>query len=196
VGFSRFPCKSTRFFQAKSVVSEAVSNALWLLRSADAENTPSEITISSLCVLLESLTGLIFDEYKFEVVGEVDSFTAAKQDVATFLQEHPRRSEPGYLRLRNLVGSASLLRPEDKYRFVCNHFGLKWEGLMKEAWDAWKGVRHKMVHAALSNADRSPLNHFTTVGRIAGAINALALRLMGYSGIVRFSVYEDKHRTI
>ena len=68
---------------------------------------------------------------------------------------------------------------------------------MKGAWGTWKTVRHKSVHAALAAEADSPVqDHFTAVGRIAGAINVLVLRLIGYSGIARTSVYEDKHHKI
>ena len=68
---------------------------------------------------------------------------------------------------------------------------------MKDAWDTWDTVRHKKLHAALAaEAKNSVHGHFTAVGRIAGAINILVLRLIGYSGITRTSVFEDKHQRI
>lgn len=195
--FSDFLGKATQFFNAKTTLSEAAAKALWLLRAAGAKKIPSEITLSSLCVLLESLTGLIFSELKLDSEAEKASFEEAKNEVKAWLEKHSRISEAGFSRLRNLVGSASLLRPVDKYRAVCDHFGLQWHGLMYEAWETWVLVRHKSVHAALGGASKIPVDaHFTALGRIAGAINILALRLIGYSGITRTSVFEDKHHKI
>jgi hypothetical protein len=140
---------------------------------------------------------MMFEELNLESKEEAASFEEAKKEVKGWLEQHPRIAEAGFTRLRNLVGSASLLRPVDKYLAVCNHLGLKWEGLMKDAWNTWDSVRHKKLHAALAaEAKNSIHDHFTAVGRIAGAINILLLRLIGYSGITRTSVFEDKHQTI
>jgi len=130
------------------------------------------------------------------VASDTASFEDAKKEVNDWLDRHPRRSESGFCRLRNRVVSTGLVRPVDKYRAVCEHLGLKWEGLMKEAWETWDGVRHKSVHAMLSERAISVHDHFAAVGRIAGAINILILRLIGYSGITRTSVFEDKHQKI
>jgi hypothetical protein len=195
--FADFLAKATRFFNTDSALSQAASKALWLLRAAGAKRTPGEITLSSLCVLLESLAVMMFEELNLESKEEAASFEEAKKEVKGWLEQHPRIAEAGFTRLRNLVGSASLLRPVDKYLAVCNHLGLKWEGLMKDAWNTWDSVRHKKLHAALAaEAKNSIHDHFTAVGRIAGAINILLLRLIGYSGITRTSVFEDKHQTI
>jgi hypothetical protein len=87
---------------------------------------------------LESLTGLVFSELKLAASAEMASFEEAKSEVKAWLESHPRISDAGFSRLRNLVGSALLLRPADKYRAVCDHFGLQWDGLMKEAWTLGK----------------------------------------------------------
>jgi hypothetical protein len=195
--FADFLGKATRFFNADSALSRAVSKALWLVRAAGAQGTPGEITLSSLCVLLESLAVIVFEELGLESKEEAASFEKAKREVKGWLEQHPRIAESGFYRLRNLVGSASLLRRIDKYRTVCNHLGLKWDGLMKDAWDTWDSVRHKKLHAALAAEEKQFFrDHFVAVGRIAGAINVLVLRLIGYSGITRTSVFEDKHQRI
>ncbi|MEK0451148.1 MAG: hypothetical protein RL088_3416 [Verrucomicrobiota bacterium] len=195
--FSDFLCKATQFFTDKTPLSEAAAQALWLLRAADSKGIPGPITLSSLCVLLESLACLIFDELHLESVDKMDSFEQAKGEAKAWLENHCRKSEPGFVRLRNAVGALSLLRPADKYRAVSDHYGLKWEGLMEDAWKTWGKVRHKLVHATLSPEAINPdSDAFVTTGRIAGAINVLVLRLIGYSGIARTSVFEDKHHNI
>src|SRR5882724_576133 len=195
--FADFLGKATRFFDNESALSHAASKALSLLRGANAKDIPGEITLSSLCVLLESLAVMIFERLELESKREAASFEDAKRDVKAWLERHPRIAEAGFLRLRNVVGSASLLRPIDKYRAVCKQLALKWEGLMEDAWDTWDSVRHKKLHAILSAEDTNSAHvHFTAVGRIAGAINILVLRLIGYSGVTRTSVFEDKHDRI
>jgi hypothetical protein len=195
--FADFLGKATRFFSTDSALSQGASKALWLVRAAGAKGIPGQITLSSLCVLLESLAVMMFEELSLESKEERASFEQAKKEVKRWLERHPRSAEPGFSRLRNLVVSASFLRPIDKYRAVCNHFGLKWEELMWDAWETWDSVRHKKLHAALTaEAKDSVHGHFAAVGRIAGAINILVLRLIGYSGITRTSVFEDKHQRI
>jgi hypothetical protein len=195
--FSDFLGKATHFFNRHNALSEAASKALWLLRSSGAKGNPGEITLISLCVLLESLAVLIFDEIKLTSNADVTSFEEARKEVTGWLDKHPRKSETGFARLRSRVNSSEALRPTDKYRAVCDHFGLKWEGLMKEAWNTWHSVRHKAVHSVLApDKEDSAEGHFTAVGRISGAINILILRLIGYSGIARTSVYEEKHQMI
>lgn len=135
--------------------------------------------------------------YRLGGKGGDASFDEAKKVVRDWLEQHPRADEPGFTRLRNLIGSQSALRARDKYTVVCNHLGLKWDGLMKEAWDTWQTVRNRSVHAALRAESNNPVKeHFTAVGRIAGALNALVLRVIGYSGIAQTSVYENKHDKI
>lgn len=195
--FSDFLGKATRFFNGTTELSEAASKALWLLRAAATKGLPGEITLGSFCILLESLTNLMFDELKLEPSPDTNSFQQAKNQVIAFLDNHDQISEQGFKRIKNVVASASLYRPTDKYRVLCDHFSIKWEGLMKDSWDTWNIVRHKSVHAALTAEAEVPAHdHFTAVGRIAGAINVLILRLIGYTGIARTSVFEDKHHKI
>ena len=111
--FSDFLGKATRFFNATTALSEAAAKALWLLRAAGAKRIPGEITLSSLCVLLESLSGLMFTELNLESKDQAASFEQAKKETKDWLEKHPRISESGFTRLRNLVTSASLLRPAD-----------------------------------------------------------------------------------
>ncbi len=195
--FSDFLGKATRFFNTNSALSEAASKALWLLRAAGAKGIPGEITLSSLCVLLESLAVLMFEGLNLDAKEDAASFTTAKDAVKGWLEKHPRISETGFSRLLAVVSCSSPLTAAEKYRAVCEHLGLPWEGLMKDAWSTWKTVRHKSVHAALGPDPENPIHdHFSAVGRIAGAINVLVLRLIGYSGIARTSVFEDKHHKI
>lgn len=60
--FEDYLAKASRFFNGETAFSEAVAKGLWLLRAAATKGIPGEITLTSMCVLLESLTGMIFDE--------------------------------------------------------------------------------------------------------------------------------------
>ena len=59
--FADFLGKATRFFNTDSALSQGASKALWLVRAAGAKGMPGEITLSSLCVLLESLAVMMFE---------------------------------------------------------------------------------------------------------------------------------------
>lgn len=195
--FADFLGQATRFFNSGSELSDAASRALWLLRASNAKNVPGEITLMSLCVLLESLAGTIFDDKKLELTQDAASFEQARAKLLEWIKENKPHDSRGFQRFQNMIASARLDRAKDKYKAVSQHFDLQWEGLMKDAWDIWEKVRNKGAHNILREEKEQKLDsHFTAVGRIAGAINVLVLRLIGYSGIARTSVFEDKHHKI
>lgn len=195
--FGDFLGKATQFFNSGSELSEAASQALWLLRSADAKNVPGEITLMSLCVLLESLAGLIFDDKKLSSTQDATAFEEARAELLKWIGEKKPQDGSGLQRFQNMITSARLERAKDKYKAVAEHFGLQWDGLMKEAWAIWEKVRNKGAHDILKKEKEQNIEtHFTATGRIAGAINVLVLRLIGYTGIARTSVFEDKHHKI
>lgn len=195
--FGSFLGQATQFFNSGSELSRVASQALWLLRSSDAENVPGEITLMSLCVLLESFAGMIFDERKLSSTQDATSFEAARRELLKWIEEKKPKDGSGLQRFQNMIASARLDRAKDKYKAVSDHFGLQWEGLMKDAWSIWEKVRNKGAHDILRKEKEDKVaSHFTAIGRIAGAINVLVLRLIGYSGIARTSVFEDKHHKI
>jgi hypothetical protein len=195
--FADFLGKATSFFNSKTELSKAASRALWLLRSADAKNVPSEITLMSLCVLLESLTGLIFDANQLSSTQDATSFEETRTELLKWIEEKNPRDGSGLQRFQNIITSARLERAKDKYKAVSEHFGLQWDGLMKDAWAIWEKVRNNGAHDILRKEKEQKIDtHFTATGRIAGAINVLVLRLIGYTGIARTSVFENKHHKI
>jgi hypothetical protein len=195
--FGDFLGKATQFFNSGSELSEAASQALWLLRSADAKNVPGEITLMSLCVLLESLAALIFDDKKLSSTQDATAFEEARAELLKWIEDKEPQDGSGLQRFQNMIRSARLERAKDKYKAVSDKFELQWDGLMNEAWAIWEKVRNKGAHDILRKEKERKLDsHFTAIGRIAGAINVLVLRLIGYSGIARTSVFEDKHHKI
>lgn len=195
--FTDFLGKAMQFFNSGTELSEAASQALWLLRSSDTNNVPSEITLMSLCVLLESLSGMIFDEKGLSSTQNAISFEEARMDLLKWIEERKPQDGSGLQRFNNMIASAQLNRAKDKYKAVSDHLGLQWDGLMKDAWAIWEKVRNKGAHDILRKEKEQKIaTHFTATGRIAGVINVLVLRLIGYSGIARTSVFEDKHHKI
>lgn len=195
--FESYLNEAYSFFERRTSLSQMALQALWLLRASNAAGTPQQITLMALCVLLESLSSSIFDSLNLEPNSEREQFDDAKREILAWLDANPNLEKIGYSRLRNCIKSAAPLRPADKYRLVCEHFGIKWEGLMFDAWQIWRKTRHQSVHSVLdSETTRSPEDHFNAIGRIAGAINILILKLIGYSGIVSSSVFEDKFSKI
>ena len=195
--FEEFLGKATQFFQLGSELSEAASQALWLLRSSNGKSVPGEIRLTSLCVLLESLTNMIFDDKELTSTQNAASFEQARSELLNWIKEKNPEDGGGLQRFQNMIASAGLDRAKDKYKAVSEHLGLQWNGLMKEAWKIWEKVRNKGAHDILRKEQEQKVDtHFTAIGRIAGAINVLVLRLIGYSGIARTSVFEDKHHKI
>jgi hypothetical protein len=144
--FADFLGQATRFFNSGSELSDAASRALWLLRASNAKNVPGEITLMSLCVLLESLAGTIFDDKKLELTQDAASFEQARAKLLEWIKENKPHDSRGFQRFQNMIASARLDRAKDKYKAVSQHFDLQWEGLMKDAWDIWEKVRNKGAH--------------------------------------------------
>ena len=90
-------------------------------------------------------------------------------------------------------------RPPAKERFqsVVDRLGLKWNNDWDGLFEFWRTNRNGLVHrCAESKIGDNGGNDISVESRIGGAINILILKLMGYSGIVCASVYEDKFKTI
>jgi hypothetical protein len=90
-------------------------------------------------------------------------------------------------------------RPPAKERFqsVVDRLALKWAGDWDGLFEFWRINRNGLVHRGSDpKIGDSGGNDVSVESQIGGAINILILKLMGYSGIVCSSVYEDKFKTI
>lgn len=103
--FDAYLGKAALFFGKSGNLSQSAAQALWLLRASNAKGTPGEITLMALCVLLESLSGLIFDELHLESAADDQSFNEAKIETIGWLNGSSKINQNGYIRLRNCIQS-------------------------------------------------------------------------------------------
>ena len=82
------------------------------------------------------------------------------------------------------------------FRAVVEHLHLPWENDWEVLCAFWKENRNRLVHRATKTEDDDTFLDYLIESRVAGAINMLILKLMGYQGYVVSSVYEDQFKQI
>jgi len=196
--------RASEFFGSKSALSKEVAEILFLFReAADFEFVHGDITVLTSCVLFESLVnqlfkGLNLEEKSLRENADLELCKVAKTEIAAQIKEFISIKGKGYERLYNVVSHMQLFTVREKLQAVANHFGLEWQGDMEDVFKTWQKARDPLVHgkgrANLSEADRKDL--MLAESRIAGAINILVLKTVGYSGKMSASVFEGKYRQI
>jgi hypothetical protein len=193
------------FFDQDSILRNEVASILFLFREAD-HRVHSEITILAMCTLFENLVQLLFKELKLKEKAIAENpnlalFEESRAELDQFLAKRVqelREKGAGYERLRNILRSAALFSMREKLQAIVTHFGLKWENDIETVFNTWKTPRNQLVH----DASRSGLTEdqikesILNESRIAGGINILLLKLFGYNGVMRTSVFEEKYRQV
>jgi hypothetical protein len=190
------------FFEQDSALSREVSQILFLFRQADA-GVQSEITTIAFCVLFENLIQVLFAELHLDssMKPMVDSFNAAKADLCNYIEGRLPKipsSGDGYARMLAITKSAEPFSMRQKFGAVVAHFCLTWDGDMEKVWRSWSKTRHPLVHANRRGDDSEDdlKNAVLAESRLAGAINVITLKLIGYSGLMKESVFEERYRKI
>ena len=183
---------ATTFFNNENEMTQVVEEVTWVIREAAGKSLPDKIVLTTLCASLESLIEVACKFYKKDLNKFVDdekknAFQATKQQALEILAQHLDTTTPEYKRLNSIVFNAGFLRPEDRFKLLCRHLNLPWDGLMSGAWKQWKDIRHKIVHDMFGRK-LSAEEYFKPYGSIAARINILVLAIMGYKGEVRTSI--------
>jgi hypothetical protein len=78
------------------------------------------------------------------------------------------------------------------------HLNLQWEDDFARLAKAWKSARNDLVHEVerMDKTEDEIRQVWFDESRVAGIINALVLKLVGYSGPMRFSQHPNEHRLI
>ena len=186
-GVSNSPIRlAARFFESGTDTSKQLSHLLFLTRAGSADFVDPRVRTLALCSLFEGIIDLLFDALDLEKElrradpGFGDYIRQRDKLCARLLKFSARRN----LALRRLAGSlehAKAFRVKDKFKALCNHFHLTYSPNMKKHFDSWSAKRNPLSHGRWD----SELEDFIHEARIAGAINILVLKLMGYSGKVR-----------
>lgn len=193
--------KCYEFLRQESAFVDEVSRLLYLSREAGSRGVPGRIGALTICSLLESLVRLAYEERvtPLRKTGEAEAFHQAKEQIAEHIESRKTAcgESEAYDRLLRIVRSAHAVRIEDQFRAVLDHLGLRsdwWDEIMA----LWKETRHPLSHRMASGeeSEENVKSNMMARSRLAGAINAIVLRLVGYSGPVRLSAFEDKYGRI
>ncbi len=159
--------KATNFFETEAKLNEEVAEILFLFReAADYEQVHGEITLIALCVLFESLVNQLFKELK--------------------LEEKERQQGVEKFNMR------------ERFQAVANHFKLPWHDDMESVFKTWQRVRDPLIHGKgrTNQTEAQSKDAMIAESQIAGAMNVLILKLIGYSGRMSASVFEEKYREV
>jgi hypothetical protein len=189
---------AARFFEKKTPLSENLSHLLFLFREAGGSSAHFDIKTLALCSLFEGVVTLMFDELKLEdelrrTSSQFDEYLKLRDRLVKRLRRlASRNNRPSFERLAGSLNSAKEFRVKDKFKVVCEHFGLNYENEMEQHFEAWKKKRNPMMHGSWN----SKTTDYSDQALIAGAINILVLKLIGYSGQMRCYAfaYEIKDR--
>jgi hypothetical protein len=193
--------KSYRFFCSNSKLSNEISHLLYLFRETSASGVPKRITLLGLCSLFESLIHIVYAERVApSAIANTAAFesTRKKSIEALKLMAKELGDSASYGRVIGILTSAAPLRLKDEFELVLGHLRLgpekRWQGIF----DLWRDYRNPLSHR-LSDEDESEAStkdQLRAESKIAGAINCLTLKLMGYSGFARLSAFEDEYGQI
>ncbi len=188
----------TRFFNKRSALSRKISEFLFLFRQAGDEPVHFQVQTLAFCSLFEGFVHLLFDELNLEDKihrndASFGAFVAERNRLVSDLRARGKAGDTASTRLAGLVSNADAFRVKDKFKALCEVFGLDYIK-MQPHFDAWYEERNPLMHGTWSS---SRDNDFANQASIAGAINILLLKVMGYRGRVVAALFgPEKYRDI
>jgi hypothetical protein len=181
---------ATKFFLRNDAISELVKRGLYLCRQSSLRVTPLDVGTLSICAVFEGLvSGLHRHLASPDATEDAHSFTSAKAELLAVARVRDADGAPGFSRLIGLLSGAKAYRTKDAFQWLTSRFNLPWEPQMRDAFAAWNSERHALAHG--SEPDESSCDRMTSQSRIAGSINLIIARLMGYTGPALYSALED-----
>jgi hypothetical protein len=186
---------AARFFEENSETSKQISELLYLFREAGGRSNHLQIQTLAMCAIFEGLVNLLFDVLKLanklrKTDPDFNQYTVLREQIMKLVAEQPGSQNSRVV--RRILGSLSgkeAFRVEDKFRSICDHFFLA-EPEMRPHFNAWNAERHPLSHGKFRSRDTD----FRRQGLIAGAINILILKLMGFSGRAQVDIFSDQPR--
>jgi hypothetical protein len=176
---------AARFFENETAISPNVSRLLFLCRSSTADSVALQVRTLPLCSLFEGTVNLLFDHLKLESElrardSQFDAYVRKRDRLCSRLKKFAAKDNAALQRLAGSLEHATAFRIKDKFRALCDHFGLD-QKTMNRHFDSWAKRRNPLSHGEWN----SDIEDFVHQSRIAGAINILVLKLMKYSGRIR-----------
>lgn len=104
----------------------------------------------------------------------------------------------GWHRMFKRIADTPLFSTRKKFQAVLNHFQFDqhWRTEMERAFSTWENARHKLVHlkerTTLTEDDQK--KDVADQCQIAGAVNVLVLKVIGYSGLMRANTLSQNYR--
>jgi hypothetical protein len=191
---------AAEFFGKQTTLSQEVSRLLFLFRETGSASF--RVKTLALCSLFEGAVNLIFDGLRLE-----DEFRRSDPQFDEYLQLRSRlvrrlrriaanRKSQALGRIAGSIGAGREFRVQDKFKAICRHFGLSYDGEMSKHYEAWNRKRNPFMHGNWKEEDTD----FSDQSLIAGAINIIVLKGMGFSGQMKANdlAYdiEDRYRKI
>jgi hypothetical protein len=176
---------AANFFEKEKVFSEKLSYLLFLFRAGGAKSVDVRIRTLVFCSMFEGIVDLLFDHLRLEQQlrtkePQFDEYIRQRDRLCSRLKRFAGKSDSVLQRIAATLEHAKAIRVRDKFRALCDHFGLNQKEMTRHL-DSWMKRRNPLSHG---NWD-STSEDFIDQSRIAGAIIILVLKVMGYSGRVR-----------
>ena len=191
---------TAKFFEQKTELSDELSRLLFLFRETGSASFHTKTL--ALCSLFEGAVSLLFeglkleDELRQKDTRFEDYITLRNRLVKRLRRVAVKNNSEAIRRLAGSLNSAKEFRVQDKFRALCQHFGLKYENDLAKTFEAWNRKRNPFMHGNWKEED----SDFSDQALIAAAINTLVLKLIGYSGQMKFDAsaveIKDRYRLI
>lgn len=182
---------ATKFFLHNDTISELVQRSLYLCRQSSSRVTPLDVGTLSMCAVLEGLVTTLHRQLAApDKTPEAIAFESARNKLLALARRRESRGVPGFVRLVGLLSAAKPYRMKEAMQSLATHLDLRWEPEMKDAFAAWTAERNALAHG--SEPDDESCDRMTNQSRLAGAVNLIVARLIGYSGLAVFSAVESR----
>ena len=186
--------KAYLFFAVESKFRDEITRLLYLLREATSSDVAHSITLLAVCSLFESLIRAV---YRHRVAPSVEAdtkaFEAIKEQVCKYLKDCGKAGHGiHYDRLNSILEHTEALSIRGQFQELVSRMGLNADYWGK-VYRLWTSSRNPASHR-ITSSDRSEETDRATLiaeSRVAGAINGLVLKLVGYTGPAVGSAFED-----
>jgi hypothetical protein len=193
---------SLDFFSAKTEATKRIATLLHIARQAGAPHVAFDLGLVGLCTVFEGVVDALFKEARLnetliEESTELQAFKKAREEVLDQIAAQGDL-DAGYKRLQSVIQAAEVVRKREKVIAIAKHLGLDWESTLKPAFHAWDTERHPGAHGAYNQeSDEAVIaERMFSKSRIAGGINLLVAKRIGYKGLAIRSMLEDDFVTL
>jgi hypothetical protein len=187
-----------RFFTNNTTLTQTVSTILFYLREATKEDVHTRISTMSVCALLENMVQAVCRN-EIENASSAQHLISILRDMDRKPDKHRHLSpdDPIDTLRATAFDSMERWRKEGLFRRACSLTKQNWEGTNQNLFQFWQTHRNRLLHDGdyLSDHEQST-SEFTIESRIVGLINVMALKLMGYSGLVHAPTEKEDYRMI